>query len=118
MTTHTFTPTTYYNTLGPHPPVLTIADGDTVVTTTIDAGGYDAAGAQHNTQGNPMTGPFFIGGAERGDTLAVRFDVMRPNRTHGFTLSHLAPNVVDPEVARELPQAELRQWQVDLEGWA
>ena len=35
MTTHHFTPERYYRTMGAHPPVLTIGDGDTVSTTTI-----------------------------------------------------------------------------------
>jgi hypothetical protein len=39
MTTHHFRPTHYHRALGSHEPVLHIADGDTVVTTTIDAVG-------------------------------------------------------------------------------
>ena len=37
MSTHHFKPDHYYNTLGSHEPVLHIAAGDTVVTTTADA---------------------------------------------------------------------------------
>ena len=44
MTIHHFQPTSYHNTLGPHEPVLHIADGDTVITTTIDAHGADQHG--------------------------------------------------------------------------
>ncbi len=39
MTTHRFEPTHYYNTIGSHAPVLTVADGDTVIVQTIDAHG-------------------------------------------------------------------------------
>ena len=34
MTTHHFRPSHYYTAIGAHEPVLRIADGDTVITTT------------------------------------------------------------------------------------
>ena len=37
MTTHRFSPTIWYNTLGSHPAALTVESGDTVVTETLDA---------------------------------------------------------------------------------
>ena len=41
--THQFTPTKFYNTFsGAHPPVLHIKPGDHVITSTIDARGFDA----------------------------------------------------------------------------
>jgi amidase len=43
MKIHRFTPTHYFNTIGSHEPVLHIAPGDTVITTTVDAHGQDAA---------------------------------------------------------------------------
>ena len=54
MTTHRFQPTRYYNTIGSHEPVLHIADGDTVITTTVDARGWDSQGNQAATRGNPQ----------------------------------------------------------------
>ena len=42
MATHRFHPTHYHLTIGSHDPVLRIADGDTVVTTTVVALGRDA----------------------------------------------------------------------------
>ena len=36
MTTHRFDPDRFHNSLGTTEPVLAIADGDTVVTTTLD----------------------------------------------------------------------------------
>ena len=44
MATHHFEPTVYHVAIGAHEPVLHIDSGDTVVTTTVDAGGVDAAG--------------------------------------------------------------------------
>ncbi|MGO7283008.1 acetamidase, partial [Rhizobium ruizarguesonis] len=39
MTTHRFIPTIFHNVIGSLPPALHIADGDTVVTETLDAAG-------------------------------------------------------------------------------
>ena len=113
MATHHFEPTCYHNAIGSHAPVLQVADGDTVVTTTLDAGGGDARGDRRALPGNPMTGPFFVEGAEPGDTLAVTIDRLTPNRDTGFTRSVVAANVVDPEMVRELPPSELATWSID-----
>ena len=104
--THTFEPTHYHTTLGPHKPVLRIDDGDTVVTTTVDAGGCDASGEKVTTGGNAQTGPFYIENAEPGDTLAVHLDRLTPNRAHGFAATAVAPNVVDPGYVPKLPALE------------
>ena len=115
MATHRFEPRQYVNTLGWHPPALRIHDGDTVVTTTLDARGYDAAGTEAGPRGNPQTGPFYVEGAEPGDTLAVHLDRMRPNRTFGWSQTVIAPNVLEPEFVRELPATAVTQWRIDLE---
>jgi acetamidase/formamidase len=116
MTTHHFTPTRYYTTIGSHEPALHIADGDTVITSTVDAGGIDRDGNQATTGGNPQTGPFFIEGAEPGDTLVVTLDRLTPNRPVGYTASLVAANVLDPEFVREMPERGLVFWNVDVAG--
>lgn len=108
-----FQPTHYHNTLGAHEPVLRIADGDTVVTVTIDAHGADQFGALVGSRPNPLTGPFYIEGAAPGDTLAVHFDRLTPNRDTGFTYTPVAPNVVDPAFVRELPDRRRQTWRID-----
>ncbi len=113
MTTHTFEPDHYFSTIGAHPPVLTIAPGDTVVTTTIDASGRDARNERVVTGSNPQTGPFFVEGAEPGDTLVVHIERLSPNRDIGWTGATLAANVVDPEFARELPSLPRMDWRID-----
>ena len=113
MATHRFAPTHYHNAIGAHPPVLRIADGDTVITTTVDAGGGDASGARVTPGGNPQTGPFYVEGAEPGDTLVLRLDRLEPNRDTGYSGTVLAPNVVDPEFVRELPEGERGEWAID-----
>src|ERR1700730_2647497 len=115
MTTHHFQPERYYNTMGEHEPVLKIADGDTVVTSTVDARGWDYKGESAATRGNPMTGPFYVEGAQPGDTLAILFESITPNRDWGWTRDILAPNVVDPYVAAELPLYELTRWTVNAQ---
>ncbi len=117
MATHEFTPDHYYSAMGTYEPVLHIADGDTVVTTTVDAGGLDATNERATPGGNPMTGPFFVEGAEPGDTLVVRLDKVRPNRRRGWSGSVVAPNVVDPDFVPSLPAAETSEWDVDLDSW-
>ena len=113
MTIHRFTPQRYYTTLGPHEPVLHIADGDTIITTTVDAGGKDEHEADVAAHGNPQTGPFYIDGAEVGDTLVVHLDRLYPNRDMGYTSTMLAPNVLDPEYLRKLPARDQARWQVE-----
>jgi acetamidase/formamidase len=115
MTTHHFTPNHYHTAIGWHEPVLRIADGDTVITSSVDAMGKDASDIQVTERGNPMTGPFYIEGAEPGDTLALRLDRITPNRAIGYASTVVAANVVDPWDARKLPESNLAKWQIDLE---
>ncbi|MBV8142865.1 MAG: acetamidase/formamidase family protein [Verrucomicrobia bacterium] len=113
MATHHFQPTHYHRAIGSHEPVLRISDGDTVVTTTVDNMGQDAGGTQVTAGGNPQTGPFYVEGAEPGDTLAVQLDRISPNRAVGYSSSVIAANVVDPCYVRELPERVLAEWHVD-----
>src|SRR5918999_4639659 len=114
MARHAFAPERYYSAMGSHPPALRIAPGDTVVTTTVDSMGQDATGEPVTPWGNPMTGPFFVEGAEPGDTLIVRLERLVPNRPTGVSAPVLAPNVVDPEFVRHLPERPPVVWAVDL----
>lgn len=113
---HHFKPTRYYNTIGAHEPALAVADGDTVVTTCVDAWGQDARGERLTQGPNPMTGPFFVQGAKPGDVLAVHLDRITPNREWGWVRTSLAFNAVDPDFVRELPERDraIGKWRVDL----
>jgi acetamidase/formamidase len=113
MALHHFQPTHYHTAIGPFEPVLRIGDGDTVVTTTVDAFGKDASDTLVTPRGNPQTGPFYVAGAEPGDTLVVQFERIWPNRAIGYSGSVVAPNVVEPWFVRELPERELAEWRVD-----
>src|SRR5262245_58278033 len=79
--------TVYFTYCYSHPPAMRIAPGDTVVTKTRDASN-DVFAVTDKTVNpkidlskvNPQTGPFYVEGAEPGDTLVVRFDKIAPNR--------------------------------------
>ncbi len=113
MAIHHFQPTRYHISLGSHDPVLRIGDGDTVLTTTVDSLGKDAAGREVTQRGNPQTGPFYVEGASPGDTLVVFLDRITPNRPYGHTGTVVASNVVDPSFAQSLPRGEFIEWRVD-----
>lgn len=78
---HDFTPTVFYRQFSAtNKPVLTVGPGDTIHTTTVDAGGVDENGVRHSAGGNPETGPFYVEGAMPGDVLVVHIDKLRLNR--------------------------------------
>ncbi len=113
MATRRFHPTHYHTTIGSHEPVLRIVDGDTVITTTVDASGRDERGEQVTPGGNPQTGPFYAEGAQPGDTLVMNLDRLYPNRDPGFSGTAVAPNVVDPWYVRELPDRARAERRID-----
>ncbi|MFT5369296.1 MAG: amidase [Candidatus Latescibacterota bacterium] len=117
MAHHNFTPTHYHSTIGSHEPVLTIQSGDTVSTTTVDAGGKDKDGNQATPGGNPQTGPFYIDGAKPGDSIAVTFDHVMPNRAWGHTSARVAANVLDPGYVPKFDDNISRIiWGIDFEN--
>jgi amidase len=95
---HTFTPSVYYRTFsGGTQPVLKIFPGDTVRTKTVDSSGFGQDGVAHALPGNPQTGPFYIEGAMIGDTIAIHFNSIRPNRDTAFQQrAALSPRVLPP----------------------
>ena len=96
-------PTTYYNTFSHANAVLArIRPGDTVSTRTIDASGHDEKGEARASAPNPLTGPFYVEGAEPGDALAVRFTRMRMNRNWGFSNYRLGLYALTPESIESL----------------
>src|SRR5262245_28890188 len=74
-----------------HPPAARIDPGDTVITSTRDASN-DAFSPSDKTLApkidltkvNPQTGPFYVEGAEPGDTLVVHIDSIDLNRDWGW----------------------------------
>ncbi len=67
------------------PPVMHVKPGDTIDTTTVDADGKAAEEAGYKVDGpNPLTGPFYVDGAEPGDMLKVTFVAIEVNAKQGF----------------------------------
>jgi acetamidase/formamidase len=113
-------------------PVARIRSGDTVITRTWDAGGQDHENVWHLRHpyvypetGNPLMGPFYVEGAEYGDTLEVRLDRLRLNRSHGYTGYQVNPawlppgdRPYDPNYGMDAVRkgrATLIPWDIDLD---
>ena len=96
--TRTVVATRYFNSFDHRNEVLArIRPGDAIVTKTIDAGGFDESAKKRGERPNPLTGPFFVEGAEPGDAIAVTFTRMRMNRNFGFTAYRLGLYAINPE---------------------
>jgi acetamidase/formamidase len=119
---------TYYNTFSrAHAVLARVRPGDTVVTKTIDASGRDEKGTQVARPSNPLTGAFYVEGAEPGDALVVRFTKVRMNRNWGWTsyrlglyslmpesIENIYPNRYKPgEIIRE--RVNVVPWDIDIE---
>jgi len=99
---HRFKPSKYYYTFGPNDPALRVKPGDTIVTETVDARGYDSKGnpipevmkqRSEDTEfypANPLVGPFYVEGAALGDALVVKIKRIALNRSTGW--SRINPN--------------------------
>src|SRR5437868_14700933 len=60
--------TTYYRTFShAHPVLKRIKPGEPVATKTVDSAGLDEKDVKRSEPFNPLTGPFFVDGAEPGD---------------------------------------------------
>lgn len=116
-TLHTFEPQVYYRTFSrANPPALHIFPGDTVRTKTLDAYGVDERGVQRAFGGNPQTGPFYIEGAMIGDTIAVHFNKIRPNRDTAIQYrAALAPGVLPPGYRQDPAANWSNVWKLDRE---
>lgn len=99
---HVFTPADYSNTFSAdRAPVLVIQPGDSVQTRTLDSGGVDENGVTRALFGNPQVGPFFVAGAEPGDTLAITLTSLTLNRDYADSLDGVVGRLKTPRVAAE-----------------
>lgn len=111
-----FKPTKFYNRFSAEiVPVLTIWPGDTIHTQTIDSGGVDEHGVTRALYGNPQTGPFYVGGAESGDVLAIHIKRLRLNRDYADSLDAIAERAKNSNLAVQAKDLGRRvQWKLDV----
>lgn len=99
---HDFTPSDYANTFSAErAPALVIWPGDSVQTRTLDSGGVDEHGVTRALFGNPQVGPFFVAGAEPGDTLAITIRSLKLNRDYADSLDGIVGRLKTPRIATE-----------------
>ena len=113
---HEFTPTVFYREFSPfNKPVLTVAPGDTIHTTTVDAGGTDEHSEQRIAGGNPETGPFYIQSAEPGDTLVVHILHLKLNRDWAESDDNLDERALSSSLAVKTKDNHNNvRWHLDL----
>lgn len=117
--THTFEPAKFHRVFsGGIAPVLHINPGDTIKTTTVDAGGRDAKGVRQSMGGNPETGPFYVEGAMPGDTLAVKFHRIRLNRDSAGSGDRIVPTALQAGYFRNAKFDDKfdSEWKLDREA--
>jgi amidase len=115
--THQFKPRAYSREFSPYmEPALRIRSGDTVSTTCVDSEGMDENGKRVTPPWNPLTGPFYVEGAESGDSLEVELRKVRLNRKTGFGSSRVSEAAVPPQyVMKNRGPYRGTNWIFDLE---
>ena len=112
---HEFTPTVFYRQFSAsNAPVLKVMPGDTVHTTTVDAGGADEHGVRRVLGGNPETGPFYIETAWPGDTLVVHFNWIRLNRDYAISDDAIVSRALDSDMSVKMKDGgKTVRWRLD-----
>jgi acetamidase/formamidase len=112
--TFRYVPTSFFTSFSAgHVPVLRIASGDRVVTSTVDDEGADGSGMVIVAGANPHTGPFFVQGAEPGDLLVVTIQKLQPNRATGSSTAVMVPGSVDPGTFTSRADSARVPWTID-----
>jgi len=113
---HEFTPTVFYRRFSPdNKPVLTVEPGDTIHTTTVDAGGTDEKGVTRVLGGNHETGPFYVETAAPGDTLLVHIVKLRLNRDWAISDDGIVGRAADDDLAQKNKDLWKNvRWHLDL----
>ncbi len=113
---HDFKPTVFYRQFSAlNKPVLTVAPGDTIHTTTVDAGGTDASNIRRSAGGNPQTGPFYIEGAMPGDVLVVHIKKLRLNRDWAESDDAVVDRGLNSDLAVKMKDGGKQvRWHLDL----
>lgn len=116
--TLSFTPTEFHRVFSyATAPAMRLFPGDTVQTKSVDAGGSDENSVRRVLGGNPLTGPFYIEGAMPGDTLVVKLNKVRTNRSWAQSGQQVMTNALNPGYLMNLKRAEnfSSRWTIDKE---
>jgi len=118
----------YYRTFDhKHPFKQRLKPGERVATRTLDSSGKDYQGQEQSGGPNPLTGPFYIEGAEPGDAILIHFHKMRLNRNWGYSSYRLGLFAMTPEYIEKTYPPNYKQdvvrkgfahyvpWDLDLE---
>ncbi|HXM43692.1 MAG TPA: acetamidase/formamidase family protein [Bryobacteraceae bacterium] len=110
-----FTPSIFHRQFSAaNKPVLTVFPGDTIHTTTVDAGGTDEKGVARVLGGNPETGPFYIETAAPGDTLVVHLTRLRLNRDWAISDDGIVGRGLDSDLAVKMKDSFKNvRWHLD-----
>jgi amidase len=112
---HDFIPTIFYRQFtAANKPVLTVSPGDTIHTTTVDAGGTDEKGVVRVLGGNPETGPFYIQTAAPGDVLVVHLTRLRLSRDWALSDDAVVGRGLDSDLAVKMKDGGKNvRWHLD-----
>jgi acetamidase/formamidase len=107
-------------------PLERIRPGELIFTRTLDSGGQDEKNEHRSHPPNPLTGPFYVEGADPGDAIAVHFRKVRLNRDWGYSawrlaLISLVPDSIEglysdkykPDIVRK-GRDNIVRWDIDL----
>jgi acetamidase/formamidase len=122
--THRVIGESYYHTFSAgHPVLARVNPGDTIVTKTVDSAGFDYQGIRRTkTHGNPLTGAFYVEGAQPGDALVVRIRRINLNRATGYTGAQVGVKNLPDSLRAERPKPDavykgydyLVPWSIDV----
>jgi amidase len=97
-------------------PVLTVFPGDTIHTTTVDAGGSDEKSQVRVLGGNPQTGPFYIETAAPGDILVVHLNRLKLNRDWAESDDAIVDRGLDSDLAVKMKDGgKSVRWHLDMQ---
>ena len=120
-------PEQFAYTFGGREPVLRVRAGDIIEMSTEDCFGGRVRGVDDLPSVvcefpylNPVTGPFFVEGAEVGDTLALHFVEIAPARDWAVssTFPHFGALTSTHTTATLQPPLEERVWRYDIDAAA
>ena len=112
--TYRLEPRTFFTSLSvAHQPALTLKSGDRVVTRTVAETDSKSDRDVVGKGAFPLTGPFYVEGAQPGDLLVVTIDKLVPNRSTGWSTSQIAAGAIPAGGLEGKPDPTRFSWTID-----